>query len=97
MPRRGYARPWREDGSLLGPIEGTVAYVEALGRETFLGVDTAPGERLTVAVEGRAGEQPGDRLRFGLVPAGLRLFDAGDGAALGGLGTPAAVGGSAGA
>jgi ABC-type sugar transport system ATPase subunit len=95
--RPEHARPWRDDGSLLGPIEGSVAYVEALGRETFLGVDTAAGERLCVAVEGRASEQPGDSLRFGLVPAGLRLFDAGDGAALGGIGTPAAVGGNAGA
>jgi len=84
--RPEHARPWREDAGLIGPLEGAVAYVEALGRETFVGVDTAPGTRLIVAVEGRASEQPGDRMRFGLVPAGMRMFAADDpGEALGDL------------
>jgi ABC-type sugar transport system ATPase subunit len=72
--RPEHVRPWREDAGLIGPLEGTVAYVEALGRETFLGVDA--GERFVVCVDGRASEQPGDTLRFGLVPEGVRLFDA---------------------
>jgi ABC-type sugar transport system ATPase subunit len=80
--RPEHARPWRDDGELLGPLEGRVAYVEALGRETFLGVDVGEGSRFVVEVEGRAGEQPGDTLRFGLVPAGLRMFDPEDGDAL---------------
>jgi ABC-type sugar transport system ATPase subunit len=80
--RPEHVRPWRDGAELVGPIEGTVAYVEALGRETFLGVDAAGGSRFVVTVEGRAGEQPGDRLRFGFVPAGLRLFEAESGAAV---------------
>jgi multiple sugar transport system ATP-binding protein len=83
--RPEHARPWREDGELLGPIEGRVAYVEALGRETFLGVDAGRGTRYVVEVEGRAEEQPGDPIRFGLVPAGLRFFDAEGGHALDGV------------
>src|SRR5689334_4510321 len=71
--RPEHVRPWRDDGELIGPLEGTVAYVEALGRETFLGVDAAA--RFVVCVDGRASQQPGDRVRFGLVPDGVRLFD----------------------
>ena len=74
--RPEFVRPWRADAGLVGPVDGTVAYVEALGRETFLGVDTAGGERFVVCVDGRASEQPGDVMRFGLAPDGVRLFDA---------------------
>jgi ABC-type sugar transport system ATPase subunit len=81
--RPEHARRWADDAGLLGPLEGVVAYVEALGRETFLGVDVAEGVRFVVDVEGRAGLQPGDAVRFGLVPEGLRLFDAATGGALG--------------
>jgi ABC-type sugar transport system ATPase subunit len=87
--RPEHARPWRDGAGLLGPVDGTVLDVEALGRETFLGVETAPGARIVVLVEGRASEQPGDRVRFGLVPDGVRLFDADGGAALGAI--PAAA------
>ena len=41
--RPEHVRPW-EDG-LAGPIDGRVAYVEALGRETLVGVDTEAGAR----------------------------------------------------
>ena len=54
---------------------GRVEYVEALGRETFLGVRRDGGPRLVVCVDGRSGAQPGDRVTFGLVPGGLRFFD----------------------
>jgi ABC-type sugar transport system ATPase subunit len=77
--RPEHVRPW-EDG-LLGPIEGRVAYVEALGRETLVGVDTDAGARLVAAVAGRARLQPGEPLRLGLVAEGLRRFDAATGAA----------------
>jgi ABC-type sugar transport system ATPase subunit len=73
--RPEFARPW-EDG-LIGPFEGEVAYVEALGRETFLGVDG-----LVVYVDGRATTQVGERVRYGLVRDGLRFFDPQTGAAL---------------
>ncbi len=45
--RPEFARLW-QDG-MVGPFEGEVEYVEALGRETFLGVDG-----LVLQVEGRA-------------------------------------------
>jgi len=80
--RPEHVRPWREDAGLAGPIEGTVAYVEALGRETFLGVDVEGGDRFIVCVEGRAGEQPGDRFRFGVATDGVRLFEREGGAAV---------------
>ncbi len=66
--RPEFARLW-EDG-MVGPFEGTVEYVEALGRETFLGVDG-----LVVQVDGRAAAQVGDAVRYGLVREGLRFFD----------------------
>jgi ABC-type sugar transport system ATPase subunit len=73
--RPEFARPWQE--GLIGPFEGEVAYVEALGRETFLGVDG-----LVVLVEGRAAAEVGETVRYGLVRDGLRYFDSQTGAAL---------------
>ena len=77
--RPEHARLWRD--GLVGPLRGTVAFVEALGRETFVGVDVGEA-RLVVFEEGRATRDVGDELEFGLVPAGLRYFDAQTGAAL---------------
>jgi ABC-type sugar transport system ATPase subunit len=85
--RPEHARLWRDGAGLLGPLAGTVAYVEALGRETFLGVDVGPGVRVVVCVEGRASERLGDRVRFGLAPDGLHLFAPHDGHALAGAAT----------
>jgi ABC-type sugar transport system ATPase subunit len=75
------ARPWADGAGLAGPLEGSVDYVEALGRETFVGV-SVEGAQLVVHHEGRAALAPGDRLRFGFVPAGLRYFDRSTGLAL---------------
>jgi len=80
--RPEHARLWEPDDGLLGPLDGEVAYVEALGRETFLGVDAGAGARFVVSVAGRAALRPGERVRFGLVPGGLRFFDAAGGRAL---------------
>ena len=71
--RPEHARVWRD--GLVGPLRGTVAFVEALGRETFIGVDVGPA-RLVVFEEGRSVRDVGDELEFGLVPDGLRYFDA---------------------
>jgi ABC-type sugar transport system ATPase subunit len=68
--RPEHARPWRD--GLIGPLRGRVEYVEALGRETFVGVEVA-GARLVVFVEGRF--SVGEELAFGLVASGLRFFD----------------------
>jgi ABC-type sugar transport system ATPase subunit len=77
--RPEHARAWRE--GLLGPLRGVVTFVEALGRETFVGVDVGDS-RLVVFEEGRATRAVGDIIEFGLVPSGLRYFDASSGAAL---------------
>jgi ABC-type sugar transport system ATPase subunit len=74
------ARLWNGSAGLVGPLRGTVAYVEALGRETFVGVSVG-GARLAVFVEGRAAITVGDSVEFGLVPSALRYF-APDGRAL---------------
>ena len=42
--RPEHTRLWESEGNLLGPIDGTVEYVESLGRETLIGVEAA-GER----------------------------------------------------
>jgi ABC-type sugar transport system ATPase subunit len=76
--RPEHARPWRE--GLIGPLRGTVAFVEALGRETFVGVDIGD-TRLVVFEEGRATRDVGEEIEFGLVASGLRHFDAETGAA----------------
>ncbi|MEO8686803.1 MAG: ABC transporter ATP-binding protein [Solirubrobacteraceae bacterium] len=73
--RPEHACPWVEGEGLLGPLDGEVAYVEALGRETFLGVRHEEETQLVLCVEGRSAAQPGDEVRFGLVREGLRFFD----------------------
>jgi len=73
--RPEHVRPW--SNGLLGPIEGRVAYVEALGRETLVGVDTDAGARLVTVLEGRSRIEVGEPLRLGLVEAGVRRFPAG--------------------
>jgi ABC-type sugar transport system ATPase subunit len=77
--RPEHARPW-QDG-LIGPLRGQVAFVESLGRETFVGVDVGP-TRLVVFEEGRARRDVGETMEFGLVSSGLRYFDAETGAAV---------------
>lgn len=87
LPRNGavvgvrpeHVRPWRE--GLIGPLRGRVAFVEALGRETFVGVDVGEA-RLVVFEEGRAVRDVGDEIEFGLVESGLRYFSSESGAAL---------------
>jgi ABC-type sugar transport system ATPase subunit len=76
------ARLWGSRPDLAGPVDGVVAYVEALGRETFVGVD-ACGSRLALHVEGRTTLQPGDAVEFGFQPAGLRYFAPDTGVAIG--------------
>jgi ABC-type sugar transport system ATPase subunit len=70
--RPEHVRLW-QDG-LVGPIDGRVAFVEALGRETLVGVDTDAGARLVAAVQGRAAYDVGERVRLGLVEDGMRRF-----------------------
>ena len=69
--RPEHARPWRE--GLVGPLRGRVAFVEALGRETFIGVDVG-SSRLVVFEEGRATRDVGETIEFGLVPCRAALL-----------------------
>lgn len=75
-------RPWNDGSELLGPFEGRVEYVEALGRETFIGVAVAEGAQFVVAADGNARVAIGEIVRFGLVPEGLHYFDAVTGSAI---------------
>jgi ABC-type sugar transport system ATPase subunit len=81
--RPEHVRPWVDGDGLLGPLDGSVEYVEALGRETFLGVRQDDDTRLVLCVDGRSPAQPGDSVSYGIVPDGLRFFDPESGRALG--------------
>jgi ABC-type sugar transport system ATPase subunit len=74
------ARLWSP--GLAGPVAGEVSFVEALGRETFVGVAVGDGARVVVHHDGRTTLLPGDRVEFGVVPASLRFFDAASGVAV---------------
>ncbi len=83
--RPEHTRLWNSETGLLGPIDGRVEYVEALGRETLIGV-SAPGDaRFVVEAEGRVRAEPGESVRFGLRKGRLYLFDVADERALGRL------------
>jgi ABC-type sugar transport system ATPase subunit len=81
--RPEHARTWGEGDGLVGPLDGQAEYVEALGRETFIGVRHDDETRLVLCVEGRSAVQPGDRVSYGLVREGLRFFDPESGRARG--------------
>jgi ABC-type sugar transport system ATPase subunit len=73
--RPEHARLWHDGAGLLGPVDGRVAYVEMLGRETFIGVQTAGDAQFTVHAEPDAPVRQGEAVRFGLEPGRLYLFD----------------------
>jgi len=83
--RPEHTRLWEDGAGLVGPVDGEVTYVEALGRETLLGVTTAGGHSFVVEVDGRHRADPGDALRFGFRKGRLYLFDAADERAIGRL------------
>jgi TOBE domain len=66
---------WRENTGLVGPIEGRARYVEMLGRETFIGMDTAGAARFTVLGGPDVAVRPDERVPFGLERGRLYLFD----------------------
>jgi ABC-type sugar transport system ATPase subunit len=70
-------------GELVGPIKGRVQYVEALGRETFVGVDAGEGVSFTAQVAGGERVDPGDVLELGFKRGRIYLFDDQDGSAVG--------------
>ena len=75
-------RLWADGADLVGPFDGTVEYVESLGRETFIGVSAEDGARFVVEVEGSVRATIGETMRFGLARRGIHLFDGTTGAAI---------------
>ncbi len=82
------ASVWNEAASLVGPLAGTVLFVEDFGREWFAGIASAGAASFTIRGYGHPIPQIGDAIRFGLRRDGLYLFDADSGACL--LGATAA-------
>jgi ABC-type sugar transport system ATPase subunit len=81
--RSEHARVWNGEGDLHGPFEGRIAFVEALGRETLIGVDVDDETQFTVELEGLARPKLGESIRFGFEHGRGYLFDARDGRAVG--------------
>ena len=80
--RPEFCRLWAEGADLVGPFDGTVEYVESLGRETFIGVAAEDGARFVVEAEGSVRATIGEPVRFGLAHRGIHLFDGTTGAAI---------------
>jgi ABC-type sugar transport system ATPase subunit len=83
--RPEHTRIWEDGAGLVGPIDGRVEYVEALGRETLVGVSTHGDVSFVIEAEGRLRAELGDSVRFGLRPGRLYLFDPADERAIGRL------------
>jgi ABC-type sugar transport system ATPase subunit len=81
--RPEHVRPWRPDGGLLGPFSGRVESIEALGRETFVGVRVADDLDYIVRFDGPAGHEIGEPLEFGVERGKVLLFDPESQAAIG--------------
>jgi ABC-type sugar transport system ATPase subunit len=73
--RPEHAHPWGNGRKLVGPIEGTVEYVEMLGRESLVGVEVAEDARLVIGTEPDGDIPVGDRITFGIEPGRIYLFD----------------------
>jgi ABC-type sugar transport system ATPase subunit len=73
--RPEHALPWAPDRGLLGPLQGQVEYIEALGRETFVGVVVSNDLRFVLELEGTNTLKLGERVQFGLKPGQLHVFD----------------------
>jgi ABC-type sugar transport system ATPase subunit len=76
--RPEHTRLWDSEPGLIGPVDGRVDYVEALGRETLIGVTGPADARFVIEAEGHVRADPGDSLRFGLRNGWLYLFDPAD-------------------
>jgi ABC-type sugar transport system ATPase subunit len=83
--RPEHALPWEADRGLLGPMQGRVEYIEALGRETFVGVAVSKDLRFVLQLEGTNTVRIGEDVEFGLEPGKLHVFDRSTGVAIGRL------------
>jgi len=73
--RPEHTRLWRSDDGLVGPVAGRAGFVEMLGRETLIGVDTGGGEHFSVLADADTRIVAGDEVRFGVEPGRVYLFD----------------------
>ena len=81
--RPEHVRPWSAEAGLLGPFSGTVESIEALGRETFVGVRAADELDFIVHFDGAVSYQLGEHLEFGIDRDRAMLFDPQSEAAIG--------------
>jgi ABC-type sugar transport system ATPase subunit len=81
--RPEHTRLWTDDPDLHGPVDGNVVFVEALGRETLLGVECGADLRFTVMAPADIAARAGDPVRFGIERGRCYLFDASTGHAIG--------------
>jgi ABC-type sugar transport system ATPase subunit len=73
--RPEHAHLWTDGNELVGPIAGVVEYVEMLGRESLVGIVTGADQRFTALAEAATPLRAGERVRFGIEPGHLYLFD----------------------
>ena len=73
--RPEHVHPWSEDGGLVGPFDGVVESIEALGRETFVGVRAAAELEFIVRFGGTSNHRLGEKLTFGIEQGRIHLFD----------------------
>jgi ABC-type sugar transport system ATPase subunit len=74
--RPEHAHLWSDGRGLVGPVTGRAEYVEMLGRETLIGLVTEGDLRFTALAEADTPVKPGDRVRVGMEPGHMYLFDA---------------------
>jgi len=82
--RPEHACLWSHERDLHGPFEGKAQFVEAMGRETFIGV-RCDDAQFVVRGEGRVPTGIGERIQFGVRPGCAYLFDPASDEALGRL------------
>jgi ABC-type sugar transport system ATPase subunit len=68
-------RLWVDGADLVGPFDGTIDYVESLGRETFIGVTVEGDAGFVIEAEGSLRATIGETVRFGVARRGIHLFD----------------------
>ena len=73
--RPEHAWLWRDGQELVGPLEGRAEFVEMLGKESMIGVVVSDGLTFVVHAGPDSSVSVGDRVRFGLEPGRLYLFD----------------------
>jgi ABC-type sugar transport system ATPase subunit len=72
--RPEHACLWSAERELIGPFQGRAEFVEAMGRETFIGVRCHDAQ-FVVRGEGRVPAGVGDTVEFGVRPGCVYLFD----------------------